>query len=231
MQKQDNQHIFKGFLVFDNYDEELTRRVIESFRKVVDLDNDCIHGHSFRTAAYTAMLSKELGYDRKTILRHYHIALMHDIGKTKLPKKLLDKPGRLTKEEFELIKSHPIMGYEILKDIQVMPGLAIGARWHHERPDGRGYPDGLRGDEIPRVAQIIAVADTFDAMYSDRPYRARMNFECAVKIIKDVSGTQLTPDVVDAFLRLVDHGAFRAADDTGGGSTEDIRNIHSHAVS
>ena len=107
-----------------------------------------------------------------------------------------------------------------------MPELAIGAGSHHERPDGRGYPKGLKGDEIPRVAQIIAVADTFDAMYSNRPYRKRMNFEKAVSIIKDVRGTQLQSDVVDAFLRLVDKGKFRAPDDFGGGTTEDINNIH-----
>ena len=107
-----------------------------------------------------------------------------------------------------------------------MPELAIGAGAHHERPDGRGYPKGLKGDEIPRVAQIIAVADTFDAMYSDRPYRKRMNFDKAISIIKEVSGTQLQEDVVDAFLRLVERGEFRAEDDEGGGTFEDITNIH-----
>ncbi len=106
-----------------------------------------------------------------------------------------------------------------------MPELAIGAGAHHERPDGKGYPRGLEGEEIPRVAQIIAVADTFDAMYSDRPYRKRMNFNKAVSIIREVRGTQLTEDVVDAFLRLVDKGEFRNPNDTGGGTTEDIDNI------
>jgi energy-coupling factor transport system substrate-specific component len=114
----------------------------------------------------------------------------------------------------------------VLKDISIMPELAIGAGAHHERPDGKGYPKGLKGDEIPRVAQIIAVADTFDAMYSDRPYRKRMNFEKAVSIIRDAAGTQLAADVVDAFLRLVDRGFFRAPDDEGGGTSEDIDNIH-----
>ena len=106
-----------------------------------------------------------------------------------------------------------------------MPELSVGAQAHHERPDGRGYPNHLKGDEIPRVAQIIAVADCFDAMYSDRPYRKRMNFDKVVSIIKEVSGTQLTPDVVDAFLRLVEKGEFRAPDDHGGGSMENIENI------
>ena len=116
-------------------------------------------------------------------------------------------------------------GYEVLDNISLMPEIAIGARAHHERPDGKGYPLGLTQDEIPRVAQIIAVADCFDAMYSNRPYRNRMNFDKVVSIIKEVSGTQLTPDVVDAFLRLVEKGEFRAPDDDGGGSTESIENI------
>ena len=97
-----------------------------------------------------------------------------------------------------------------------MPELSVGAESHHERPDGKGYPQGLKGDEIPRVAQIIGVADAFDAMYSNRPYRKRMNFDKAVSIIKEVSGTQLTADVVDAFLRIVERGGFRAEDDEGG---------------
>ena len=106
-----------------------------------------------------------------------------------------------------------------------MPELAIGAEAHHERPDGRGYPNHLKGDEIPRVAQIIAVADCFDAMYSNRPYRKRMNFEKVVDIIRDVSGTQLTADVVEAFLRLVERGELRDPEDDGGGTTENIVNI------
>ena len=184
------------------------------------------NGHSNRVAKYTAMLAKELGCDDETIERYYRIALLHDIGKIGVPSEVLNKNGKLTDEEFEIIKSHSSKGYEALKDISIMPELATGAGAHHERPDGKGYPNHLSGDEIPRVAQIIAVADCFDAMYSNRPYRKRMNFEKAVSIIKDVSGTQLTPDVVDAFLRLVDKGEFRAPDDHGGGTTESIDNIH-----
>ncbi|HOC32822.1 MAG TPA: HD domain-containing phosphohydrolase, partial [Ruminococcus flavefaciens] len=127
--------------------------------------------------------------------------------------------------EFNVIKSHSALGYNALKDISIMPELAVGAGTHHERPDGKGYPQGAKGDDIPRVAQIIAVADTFDAMYSDRPYRKRMKFDKAVSIVREVRGTQLMEDVVDAFLRLVEKGEFRAADDDGGGSTDDIDNI------
>jgi energy-coupling factor transport system substrate-specific component len=155
-----------------------------------------------------------------------NIALLHDIGKIGVPPEVLNKQGKLTDQEFGIIKSHSALGYEALRKITIMPELAIGARSHHERPDGKGYPQGLSGEQIPRVAQIIAVADTFDAMYSDRPYRKRMNFDKAVSIIKEVSGTQLTSDVVDAFLRLVEKGEFRDPSDNGGGSMEDINNIH-----
>ncbi len=209
-------------------DKQLLTEVIESFAKVIDLKDSYTQGHSQRVAKYTAMLATELGCDEETVDMYYNIALMHDIGKIGIPDEVLNKPGKLTDEEFTTIKSHAARGYDTLKNISLMPELSIGAGSHHERPDGKGYPNGLKQGEIPRVAQIIAVADTFDAMYSNRPYRKRMNFEKAVGIIKDVSGTQLTSDVVDAFLRLVDKGEFRAPDDDGGGSTEDISNIRKH---
>ncbi len=202
------------------------REMIEAFAKTIDMKDKYTNGHSTRVAEYTARLTQELGYDQETVEKYYNIALLHDIGKIAIPPEVLNKPGKLTDEEFKIIKSHSFQGYRVLKDISIMPELAVGAGAHHERPDGKGYPKGLKGDEIPRVAQIIAVADTFDAMYSDRPYRKRMNFEKAVSIIKEVSGTQLESDVVDAFLRLVEKGEFRAPDDTGGGTTEDIDNIH-----
>ena len=203
----------------------LIRGIVEAFAKVVDMKDAYTKGHSNRVAEYTAILAKELGYDEDTIWKFYNIALMHDIGKVGVPEEVLNKPGRLNDEEYEIIKSHTVQGYDILKNITIMPELAVGAEFHHERPDGKGYPKGLKEGEIPRVAQIIAVADTFDAMYSDRPYRHRMNFDKVVSIIKDCRGTQLTADVVDAFLRLVERGYFRDPNDKGGGATEDITNI------
>ncbi|MBP5178921.1 MAG: HD-GYP domain-containing protein, partial [Lachnospiraceae bacterium] len=198
----------------------------QAFAHTIDMKDKYTNGHSQRVAEYTAMLTKELGYDDETVEKYKNIALLHDIGKISIPPEVLNKQGKLTDQEFNIIKSHSAQGYMALKEISIMPELAVGAGQHHERPDGKGYPKGLKGDQISRVAQIIAVADTFDAMYSDRPYRKRMNFEKAVSIIKEVSGTQLTEDVVDAFLRLVDRGFFKAEDDDGGGSTEDINNIH-----
>ena len=209
-------------------DKQLLTEVIEAFAKVIDLKDSYTEGHSQRVAKYTAMLATELGYDEDTVDMYYNIALMHDIGKIGIPDEVLNKPGKLTDDEYNTIKSHAARGYEALRNISLMPELSIGAGSHHERPDGKGYPKGLKQGEIPRVAQIIAVADTFDAMYSNRPYRKRMNFDRAVGIIKDVSGTQLTSDVVDAFLKLVEKGEFKAPDDNGGGTIEDISNIRKH---
>lgn len=206
--------------------KQLIREITEAFAMTIDMKDRYTRGHSTRVAEYTAMLARELGYDEETVEKYRNIALLHDIGKIGVPPEVLNKQGKLTDQEFAVIKSHSALGYEALRKINIMPELAIGARSHHERPDGKGYPQGLSQNDIPRVAQIIAVADTFDAMYSDRPYRKRMNFDKAVSIIREVAGTQLTSDVVDAFLRLVEKGEFRAADDAGGGSMEDINNIH-----
>jgi len=204
----------------------LIREIVEAFAKTIDMKDNYTNGHSKRVAEYTAMLTRELGYNEETVEKYYNIALLHDIGKIGVPAQVLNKPGKLDDDEFKTIKSHTVLGYNVLKDISIMPELSVGAEAHHERPDGKGYPNGLKGDEIPRVAQIIGVADAFDAMYSNRPYRNRMNFEKVVSIIRGASGTQLTADVVDAFLRIVERGGFRDPEDHGGGTTEDIDNIH-----
>ena len=206
--------------------KKLVSEIVESFAKVIDMKDKYTNGHSTRVADYTVMLAEELGYDRETVDKYRNIALMHDIGKVGVPADVLNKPGKLSDEEYHIIQTHSPLGYETLKGISIMPDLAEGARSHHERPDGKGYPRGLKGDEIPRVAQLIAVADTFDAMYSNRPYRKRMNFDRAVSIIQENSGTQFETDVVDAFTRLVEKGILKPADDdNGGGTTENIDNI------
>ena len=203
----------------------LVHDITEAFAKVIDMKDKYTNGHSTRVAKYTVMLAKELDCDEETAEKYYYIALLHDIGKVGVPSEVLNKPGKLTDEEFDIIKSHTELGYEALKNIRIMPELALGAQAHHERPDGKGYPNHLKGDDIPRVAQIIAVADCFDAMYSNRPYRKRMNFDKAVSIIRECAGTQLSEDVVAAFLKLVEKGEFRDPEDNGGGTTENIENI------
>ena len=216
----------KALLKKEQENKLLIREIVEAFAKTIDMKDNYTNGHSTRVAEYTSMLAKEMGCDEETIEKYYNIALLHDIGKIGVPMEVLNKPGKLTDEEFAIIKSHPAQGENVLKDISIMPELAIGAGAHHERPDGKGYPRGLTEEKIPQVARIIGVADTFDAMYSNRPYRKRMNFEKVVSIIKEAAGTQLSSEVVDAFLRLVDKGEFRAPDDHGGGTMEDINNIH-----
>ena len=216
----------KALLKKQEENKTLIREIVEAFAKTIDMKDKYTNGHSKRVADYTVLLARELGYDEETVEKYYNIALLHDIGKIGVPGEVLNKEGRLTDDEYHTIQSHTVLGYNVLKDISIMPELSVGAESHHERPDGKGYPQGLKADEIPRVAQIIGVADAFDAMYSNRPYRGRMNFEKVVSIISGARGTQMAEDVVDAFLRIVERGGFRAPDDIGGGTTEDIDNIH-----
>jgi energy-coupling factor transport system substrate-specific component len=201
--------------------KKLIREITEAFAKVIDMKDKYTRGHSVRVAHYTAMLAREMGCSDDDIEKYYNIALMHDVGKIGIPMEVLNKPGKLDDDEYETIKSHTSLGYETLKDISIMPELAIGAGMHHERPDGKGYPNALKNEEIPLVARIIGVADTFDAMYSNRPYRNRMPFDKVVSIIKEVRGTQLDSEVVDAFLSLVDKGVLKDVDDRTAGALGD----------
>ncbi len=180
--------------------------------RFVDMKDKYTNGHSFRVAKYTSMFAKKLGKSQEEVDEIYNIALLHDIGKISIPDNILNKPGRLTDEEFAVMKTHPQTGYDILKEITIAPQLALGAGYHHERIDGKGYPAGLKGDEIPEIAQIIAVADAFDAMYSTRPYRKKMKLEAAKAEIERCSGTQFNPRVVKVFLELADEGAFETED-------------------
>jgi len=214
-----------GLLGMQELNGKLMREFAEAFAKVIDTKDEYTNGHSIRVATYTKMLATQLGYDENEVERMYNAALLHNIGKICIPTELLLKESTLTKEEYALIQLHSSRGYQILKGIISIPEFAQAAGCHHERPDGKGYPRGLKGKGIPRIAQIIAVADGFDAMYSDRPYRPRMNFECAIQIIKEGKGTQFASDVVDAFLALVDKGILRAKDDNGGGCFDNIDNI------
>ncbi len=191
--------------------EEQTRYIndiTKIFSECIDMRDTYTNGHSARVAKYTGMLARQMGYSAEEADRMYRIALLHDVGKISIPDAVLNKPGRLTDDEFVVMKSHSQRGYDVLKEMDFAPELALGAGCHHERYDGKGYPRGLKGDEIPEVAQIIGVADTFDAMYSTRPYRKKLPLATVVGEIKRCSGTQLSPKVVDAFLQLVDNGAF-----------------------
>lgn len=188
--------------------KKLISEMSSVFASCIDLKDPYTNGHSHRVAKYSALLAKRMGKNEDEVEEIYNTALLHDIGKIAIPDAILNKPGRLNDEEYAIMKSHPQRGYDILKDVQIDPSLSIGAGYHHERIDGRGYPNGLKGDQIPEIARIIAVADTFDAMYSTRPYRKRLPLQTVADEIQRSAGTQLSPDVVKVFMELVKEGAF-----------------------
>lgn len=183
-------------------------QIIRAFAKCIDLKDTYTNGHSFRVARYTAMIAERMGYGKQQVEDIYNIGLLHDIGKIAVPDSILGKPSRLTNEEYEVIRHHAENGFKILKEIEIRPDLAIGAGYHHEYYDGSGYPQGLKGDEIPEVAQIITVADTFDAMNSTRAYRKQMSKDEILAEMRRISGKQLNPKIVDVFFELVDEGKF-----------------------
>ena len=190
-------------------ERKFNKAIIGAFANCVDGKDTYTNGHSRRVAEYTRMLAQKLGEDKHTVDQFYNIALLHDIGKIGIPDIILQKPGKLTEEEFDVMKSHPGRGYIILKDVQIQEDLAAGARYHHERFDGKGYPDGLAGQNIPWVARIIAVADTFDAMSSTRPYRKSLPEDFIIQEIEKCAGSQFDPVVVEKFLELYHEGAFK----------------------
>ena len=186
--------------------KEMVMQTITAIANTIDAKDEYTQGHSHRVAQYSAMLAQELGKSREETDRIYYVALLHDIGKIGIPDSVLHKPGRLTPEEYELIKQHPTIGANILKDIRSFPGLDVGAQYHHERYDGKGYPYGKAGDEIPEHARIVGVADTFDAMNSNRVYRKHFTKEYIINELRQGSGTQFDPVVAEAMVSIVKSG-------------------------
>ena len=160
--------------------------------------------HSLRVAMYSMMIASELGMSKQQQLDIYYMGLLHDIGKIGIPNTIINKTTKLTDEEYEIIKKHPIYGYDILSQIQSMPDLSIGARYHHERVDGKGYPDGLSGYDIPYMARIIAVADSYDTMTSNRSYRKYLPQAVARSEIEKNIGTQFDLAPATAMLSIID---------------------------
>ena len=200
---------FKTIKAKAEEESKFNKAIIGAFANCVDGKDPYTNGHSLRVAKYTRMLAKKLGENPETVEKFYNIAILHDIGKIGIPDAILQKPGKLTDEEFTIMKSHAQRGYEILKDVQIQEDLAAGAHHHHERFDGKGYPDRLAGENIPWVARIIAVADTFDAMSSTRPYRNKLPEDFIINEIKNCAGAQFDPRVVEKFIELYDEGAFK----------------------
>ncbi|NOY52824.1 MAG: GAF domain-containing protein [Deltaproteobacteria bacterium] len=174
---------------------------IMALAAAVDAKDPYTHNHSRKVAYYAGLIGQEMNLSAEEMGILERTAILHDIGKIAIPESILNKPDRLTREEFEIMKTHPLCGVKIVEHIREMEVILPGMKYHHERYDGQGYPEGLTGDAIPLLARILAVADTYDAITSDRPYRKGPGHEFAVEELKRCSGTQFSPEVVDAFLR------------------------------
>ncbi len=180
-------------------------RTITALTRAIEAKDPYTLGHSERVAVIAEQIAKTMGLSRKTINDLYIAALIHDIGKIGVEDSILNKPGALDKDEFDAIKNHPVIGSKIIEDVNFSKTVVEAVLYHHWGYDGKGYPAGNGEPEIqPLGAAILAIADAYDAMTSDRPYRKRLDDEVAMKIIRDNSGTQFNPKVVEAFLKVYD---------------------------
>ncbi len=184
--------------------EQLFIQVVSSLAAAIDAKDTYTNGHSGRVAEYSKEIARRYGYNESKQDSIYMMGLLHDVGKIGVPDAVINKPDRLTDEEFALIKVHPEIGGRILENIKNMPELSMGARWHHERYDGTGYPDGLKGEDIPEQARIIAIADAYDAMTSNRSYRKYMPQDKVRAEIERCKGSQFDPVFADILLEMID---------------------------
>ena len=179
-------------------------QISEALASAIDAKDKYTHGHSRRVAEYSEMIARLSGIDEKNCEEIYFAGLLHDVGKIGVPDAIINKEGKLTDEEFAEIKKHPIIGKQILSSINRSPYLSIAANYHHERYDGRGYPEGLKGENIPQIARIIAVADAYDAMTSKRSYRGTMPQQIVREEFVKGIGTQFDPEYARIMIHLID---------------------------
>lgn len=184
--------------------EVLSLQVVKTLASAIDAKDRYTNGHSSRVATYSREIALRAGKDIEYQDEIYFVALLHDIGKIGIPDNILNKSSQLSAAEYEIIKQHPSIGVEILKNITEMPNIGMGAHYHHERFDGKGYPEGLSGYEIPEIARIIAVADAYDAMTSRRSYRSALPQEVVRDELVKGRGLQFDPDFADVMLKMID---------------------------
>lgn len=180
--------------------KEFCEMCIRSMLKALKLKDEYTFGHSLRVAYYSLALGKEVGLSETELYELEVAALFHDIGKIGVPDHILNKPARLEENEFLKMKKHPEQSAEILEGFKPFEKVAKFAKHHHERFDGRGYPDGMKGEGIPYFSRIILIADTFDAMTSTRPYRKGLPYKVAFDELNEFAGTQFDPDLVKSFI-------------------------------
>jgi len=194
--------VLKQSLKLKNNEEEKIEEIIFSITKLLGIYDPYTNGHSENVATISQKISIELGLSNEDVKDAYWSGMVHDLGKLLVPIEILNKKGPLEKSEYETIKSHPSWGYEVLCQSESLSSIAKYVLHHHERWDGNGYPDGLKGDEIPLISQILAVADAWDAMTSERPYRRAMSEYQAMAEIQKYRGEQFSHKVTNAFVKM-----------------------------
>lgn len=191
--------------------ESLTIQTITTFANAIDAKDDYTKGHSLRVAQYSKLIAQKLGWGELGIRNLFYTALLHDIGKIGIPDYILNKSDKLIVSEYDIIKKHPEIGGRILEDVLVVPYLGVGAYSHHERYDGKGYPHHSKGEEIPLIGRIIAVADAVDAMLSKRAYRDKMRLEDVISELQKYKGTQFDPILADVMINILESGIVEEA--------------------
>jgi putative nucleotidyltransferase with HDIG domain len=184
--------------------DKLNTNIIKALAYTIDAKDRYTSGHSQRVANYSMELAKRMGKSEEEQQIVYYAGLLHDVGKIRVPEEVINKPGKLTNDEFNQIKMHPVSGYHILKDIYEDKRISSGAKYHHEKYDGTGYPNGLSGENIPEIARIIGVADAYDAMTSNRSYREALPQEVVRGEIEKGIGKQFDPEVAKLMLHMID---------------------------
>lgn len=186
--------------------QTIVDQFLRAFARAIDAKDQYTNGHSIRVAYYSRELARRMNMSQEDQERVYYIALMHDIGKIGIPDSILKKADKLTKEEMEVVKTHPKIGGEILKDCTALDGISEGAQYHHERYDGTGYCQGLKGEDIPQIARIIGVADAYDTMANERCYRKALEKDVIISELTKGSGSQFDPNIVPIMLQMMEEG-------------------------
>ena len=184
--------------------ERISMQIVKALSGAIDAKDTYTNGHSTRVADYSKEIARRAGFSEEMQNDIYMMGLLHDVGKIGVPDAIINKPAKLTDEEYAIIQNHPVIGAKILKNITEYPKLITGARWHHERYDGKGYPDGISAEEIPKEARIIAVADAYDAMSSRRSYRDVLPQSQVRTEVEKGKGTQFDPELVEIMLNIID---------------------------
>lgn len=184
--------------------ERIFMQIVKTLSGAIDAKDTYTNGHSIRVAEYSREIARRAGFQEEAQSDVYMMGLLHDVGKIGIPDAIINKPARLTDEEYSIIRNHPVVGAEILGNITEFPKLSTGAKWHHERYDGRGYPDGISGEDIPAEARIIAVADAYDAMSSRRSYRDVLPQAQLREEMEKGVGTQFDPVFAQIMLTMID---------------------------